>query len=113
MRGIGIAGMLALASATPAVAQNYSARIARVLKQTPLIDGHNDWAESLREREGEGRWTLDLRQGLGSRPIPYNTDIARLRQGQVGRHEHRPELPADHALPQPRDVGVVGDRPAP
>ena len=62
----------------------YAARVARVLKATPLIDGHNDWAESLREREGDGRWTLDLRQGLGTKPIPYNTDIARLRQGQVG-----------------------------
>ncbi len=62
----------------------YAARVAHVLRTTPLIDGHNDWAESLREREGEGRWTIDLRQGLGARPIPYNTDIARLRQGMVG-----------------------------
>jgi len=62
----------------------YAARVAHVLKATPLIDGHNDWAESLRGREGEGRWTLDLRAGLDGRPIPYNTDIARLRQGMVG-----------------------------
>lgn len=78
-----IAGLalLATAAAPPA---DYPARVARVLKATPLIDGHNDWAESLREREGEGRWTIDLRQGLGTRPVPYNTDIARLRQGMVG-----------------------------
>ncbi len=28
--------------------------------------------------------------------------------GLAGRDEHRPELPADHALPQSRDIGVVG-----
>ncbi len=72
--------LLAAAPAPPPDA----ARVARILKATPLIDGHNDWAESLREREGEGRWTLDLRAGLGARPIAYNTDIARLRQGMVG-----------------------------
>ena len=73
--------------ATPALAaapDPYAARVARILKDTPLIDGHNDWAESLREREGEARWTIDLSQGLGSKPVPYNTDIARLRQGMVG-----------------------------
>ena len=100
--------MLALASATPAVAQNYSARIARVLKQTPLIDGHNDWAEALREREGGDRWSLDLRQGLGSRPIPYNTDIARLRQGMVGGQFWSVFVSAD--LPGPVQVEQTLDQ---
>ena len=73
--------------ATPAIAaapDPIATRVARILRETPLIDGHNDWAESLRDREGEGRWTLDLRGGLDKRPVPYNTDIARLRQGMVG-----------------------------
>ena len=73
--------------ATPAFAaapDPYAARVARILKDMPLIDGHNDWAESLREREGEGRWSIDLTQGLDKKPVPYNTDIARLRQGMVG-----------------------------
>lgn len=69
-------------AATPQ--QDYAARVARILKATPLIDGHNDWAEVLREREGEGRWTLDLRSGLDRRAVPYNTDIAMLRRGMVG-----------------------------
>ncbi len=72
------------APARGSAAPDYTARIARVLKSTPLIDGHNDWAEVLREREGEGRWTLDLRQGLESKPVPYNTDIARIRNGIMG-----------------------------
>ena len=71
-------------TASPAVAQDYSARIARVLKATPLIDGHNDWPELLRDREGDGLQTVDLRSGLDKRPEPYNTDIERLRRGKVG-----------------------------
>lgn len=74
----------AIAAAAPRAAPNYDARIARVLKATPLIDGHNDWAEVLREREGDGRWTLDLRGGLERAPEAYNTDIVRLRRGKVG-----------------------------
>ena len=59
-----------LATST-AVAQDLRARVSRVLKETPLIDGHNDLPDVLREREGEGRWTVDLRSGLGNRPEPY------------------------------------------
>jgi membrane dipeptidase len=77
-----LAATLAIAPVA-ANAQNYEARVARVLKSTPLIDGHNDWPEALREREGEARWTLDLND-LSNRPERYNTDIARLRRGQVG-----------------------------
>ena len=74
-----------LALSSPATAQqDYSARVTRILKTTPLIDGHNDWPEVLREREGDARWTMDLRQGLDKRPEPYNTDIERLRRGMVG-----------------------------
>ena len=73
----------ALLATTPAAAQDEAARVARVLKATPLIDGHNDWPEALREREGEKRWTMDLRD-LGAKDPAYNTDIARLRRGLVG-----------------------------
>lgn len=64
--------------------EDYARRVRAVLARTPLIDGHNDWAEALREREGEGRWTKDLEQGLAAAPVAYNTDIARLRTGMVG-----------------------------
>jgi membrane dipeptidase len=73
-----------LAVSSPVAAQDYSARVARILKTTPLIDGHNDWPEVLREREGDARWTMDLTHGLDKRPTPYNTDIERLRKGMVG-----------------------------
>jgi membrane dipeptidase len=109
MRASGYAGlMLALLMATPGPAQDYAARVARVLKQMPLIDGHNDWAESLREREGEGRWSLDLRQGLANRPMPYNTDVARLRKGMVGGQFWSVFVSAD--LPGPVQVEQTLDQ---
>jgi membrane dipeptidase len=77
-----LAALLATAPVA-AHAQDYDARVARILKTTPLIDGHNDWPEALREREGEARWTLDLND-LSGRPERYNTDINRLRRGMVG-----------------------------
>ena len=87
MKLIKAVSLLALAAATaaasPASAQDYAARVAKVLKQVPLIDGHNDWPETLRGREGDKRWTMDLRD-LGGRADPYNTDIQRLRRGMVG-----------------------------
>lgn len=56
-------------------------RIARVLAETPLIDGHNDWAEKLAEQATDGRWTLDLTR---LDPAVYHTDLDRLATGQVG-----------------------------
>ena len=59
------------------------ARIDRILKATPLIDGHNDIAEQLAEnykRSIEGLATgTDQRQ-----PNPLMTDMARLHRGRVG-----------------------------
>ncbi len=56
-------------------------RLKKVLKQTPLIDGHNDWGETLVDRAGDKRWTMDLTH-LDS--VAYDTDIERLRLGMVG-----------------------------
>ena len=72
-----------LALAAPAAAQDYQARVARVLRATPLIDGHNDWPEALRENEGDGRWTIDLTDLTHAKAI-YNSDIDRLKKGMVG-----------------------------
>ncbi|MCW3798003.1 dipeptidase [Sphingomonas sp. BN140010] len=62
----------------PAVAR----RIDRVLRATPLIDGHNDLPEQLREN-----YKLDvsgLASGTAARAHPLMTDMARLRAGRVG-----------------------------
>ena len=66
-RAVVALAVVALSLATsPVGAQDVRARVARVLKATPLIDGHNDWPEVIREREGEARWTVDLRSRLGT-----------------------------------------------
>ena len=77
----------ALLLAAPAAAQPIDratpARIDRLLKATPLIDGHNDLPEQLREN-------YDLKvERLASgtaawQPHPLMTDMARLREGRVG-----------------------------
>lgn len=77
------ASICCMALTLPASAAYYTARVARVLKATPLIDGHNDWPEALRENEGEARWNLDLTDLSHAKAI-YNTDITRLRKGMVG-----------------------------
>ncbi|MES2325798.1 MAG: dipeptidase [Pseudomonadota bacterium] len=66
-----------------AISPGVQARIDRILKATPLIDGHNDLAEQLRENYG-----LKV-EGLASgtdqwKPYPLMTDMARLHQGRVG-----------------------------
>jgi membrane dipeptidase len=72
---------------TSAMAQNIDpkvqSQIDRILKATPLIDGHNDLAEQL--AENYQRSVDGLASGTDQRqPHPLMTDIARLRQGRVG-----------------------------
>lgn len=76
--------LLALCLAAPvaqAADDPHAARIARILKATPLIDGHNDWPEALTEKAKDARWTMDLTR---LDPAVYHTDITRLRAGGVG-----------------------------
>ena len=80
---------LALAIATPAAAQDIAARVANVLAQTPLIDGHNDSAvgnpRALRQRSDEIRSAQGhLEAALLGGDAPLMTDIPRLRAGHVG-----------------------------
>jgi membrane dipeptidase len=79
--------LTAMLLASPASAQQIDARtqarIDRILKATPLIDGHNDIAEQLREN-----YAMKI-EGLASgtdqwKPKPLMTDMARLHQGRVG-----------------------------
>ncbi len=58
------------------------ARINRILKATPLIDGHNDLAEQLRENHHMS--VEGLASGTDKRAAPLMTDMARLHQGQLG-----------------------------
>src|SRR5712664_3949134 len=59
-------------------AQDYRAQAIRILKTVPLIDGHNDIPDAIRERGG-----LDSVDFAVSQPR-LMTDIPRLRRGAVG-----------------------------
>lgn len=74
-------------AAVPANAQpidpKVQARIDRILKRTPLIDGHNDTAEQLAENYKLS--VVGLASGTDRRTAkPLMTDMARLHQGRVG-----------------------------
>ena len=75
------AGMAALAS-RPAVAQ--SDRIQRILRETPLIDGHNDVPENIAGRFRSHLEAIDFAAGTAALVPPMHTDIARLKAGGVG-----------------------------
>ena len=79
--------LAAMMTASPLLAQQpidpkVQARIDRILKKTPLIDGHNDIAEQLADKY---KRSIDgLASGTDQREKPLMTDMARLRKGRVG-----------------------------
>ena len=84
LKGLSIFFAVPLAFASLAPQQpNDNALVDRaraLLKQTPLIDGHNDYPWALREKAQRNFEKLDI-----SKPQPaIMTDIARLRAGGVG-----------------------------
>jgi membrane dipeptidase len=75
--------LLSSAAVAQPIDPKVQTRIDRVLKKTPLIDGHNDLAEQLREHYGMS--VEGLASGAGKRqPNPLMTDMARLHEGRVG-----------------------------
>src|SRR5690348_14610842 len=104
-RSLLVAAAMAVLLPAAAMAQpidpKVQARIDRILKATPLIDGHNDLAEQLRENYGlsvEG-----LASGTDKRPDhPLMTDMARLHEGRVGGQFWSVYIPSevtgDHAI---------------
>jgi membrane dipeptidase len=65
-------------------ARHYLDRARRILRQVPLIDGHNDvpwqfWVRSRNHIDG-----IDLRADTSRMDPPMHTDIRRLKEGQVG-----------------------------
>jgi membrane dipeptidase len=75
--------------AAPAADADYAGRVARILRDTPLIDGHNDLPWEIRARFNSDLSAVDLRSDTARLPAPADgaplmTDIPRLRAGQVG-----------------------------
>ena len=89
-----VAGALPLAAQTTSAPANdrYLARAIRILKQTPLIDGHNDLPWRIRE-DSIARGNVaayDLRKRT-----PGHTDLDRLRKGMVGAQFWSVYIPGD------------------
>ena len=86
-------------AAAPAFAQPIDpatkARIDRILKSTPLIDGHNDLPWALRENYGSQVEAIDVSADSDKLPKPLMTDIARLRTGRVGGQFWSVYIPAE------------------
>ena len=77
------AAFMSTSAAAQQIDPKVQARIDRILKKTPLIDGHNDIAEQL--SENYERNIDGLASGTAQRnKKPLMTDMARLRQGRVG-----------------------------
>ncbi|WP_439534856.1 dipeptidase [Polymorphobacter sp.] len=78
--------IVALLAAVPAVAAEDPLRVRAeaILKQQPVIDGHNDWPMALRMGFGEDWWKTDLTADSRTFKRPLHTDIPRLRAGHVG-----------------------------
>jgi membrane dipeptidase len=75
--------LMSTATSAQTIDPKIQARIDRILKATPLIDGHNDIAEQLAEKYK--RSIEGLASGTDKRqPKPLMTDMARLHQGRVG-----------------------------
>src|SRR5205809_1106810 len=100
-------GLAVLLSARPPVrlsAQDYRAQALRILKTVPLIDGHNDIPDAIRERGGLDSVDFSVLQPR------LMTDIPKLRAGGVGAQFwaayvpvttiHEGEHPAVYALEQ-------------
>ena len=83
-----LALLLALAAPSLAFAQAPTraelARVDRILRATPLIDGHNDLPWAIKSDHGNDLANVDLNSDTRTLTPPLHTDIPRLRQGRLG-----------------------------
>lgn len=86
-----VLGSTSLHAAQPSSDADLDQRIDRLMRQTPLIDGHNDLPWALREGYGVAAMdvnlnlsTATLKAPLNAELPPLHTDIPRLRAGHVG-----------------------------
>ena len=101
---VSLAALLFVVPSYRLTAQDYRAQAIRILRTVPLIDGHNDIPDAIRERGGVDSVDLAVSQPK------LMTDIPRLRAGRVGAQFwaayvpvstiHEGEHPATYALEQ-------------
>lgn len=84
----------------PAPTDATAKRVERVLSAHPIIDGHNDLPWEIRERYDAKVEALDLSRATNDLPLPLQTDIPRLRKGQVGAQFWSVYIPAEVTGPE-------------
>jgi membrane dipeptidase len=75
-------------------------QVRKILKETPLIDGHNDLAWQYHDNWKNHLNQVDLRSDTSKLKKPLHTDIARLRKGGVGGQFWSVYVPVDYAGPK-------------
>ncbi|MEK7264700.1 MAG: dipeptidase [Pseudomonadota bacterium] len=93
--GLSLALLVSPSFAEAAISPEYQARIDKILAETPLIDGHNDIAEQIKEQYAGEPSNIDLTKDTRKLPHPLHTDIPRLRDGRVGGQFWSVYVPAD------------------
>jgi membrane dipeptidase len=68
----------------PASEETALRRALSALKKTPIIDGHNDLPWELHDKFGEKAQSLDIAGTTGTPITKLQTDISRMRAGQMG-----------------------------
>src|SRR5687768_17192645 len=76
--------ILALIVFSTQLAAQTDPRVNKILRDIPLIDGHNDLPWQYRERVKNQMSKIDLRQDQAKLEKPLHTDIPRLRTGLLG-----------------------------
>ncbi len=104
--GVAALSLATVSAAAPSADADLStlrARVARVLKAWPIVDGHNDLPWEIRERYASRVDLLDLSKSTFDLPHkdgpPLMTDIPRLRVGGVGGQFWSVWIPADMTGP--------------
>lgn len=96
-------GMLGVLLGLPVAAwsaESVDVRLDKVLRETPLIDGHNDLPWEIRARFKSDLDAIDLKSDTSKLPFPADgaplmTDIPRLRAGRVGAQFWSVWVPVD------------------
>lgn len=76
--------LLLLAASAHAQTDAVAARVDRILREVPLIDGHNDLPEQYQDRVKDHLAQIDIAQDQSKLTPPLHTDIPRLKQGRLG-----------------------------
>ena len=88
-------------------AEELETKVAKILKRTPLIDGHNDLPILYTMRANGNLSKLPFRGNLEIIARPTHTDLARMRRGMVGAQFWSVFIPINKYAGEAGDTGKV------